>query len=199
MIFLVTNPKDSPFLIPVDPFSAFDAIDHALLLEILEFLVLFPLWLSSQFPVWFYFLCSRLTCCFQFFACLRIPLSLFYLTHIYCFKCHYKLMVHKAIALRSLRPSNAYKTPPLECIMSNYLTALFTIVSTSTSNSSGKKLICHLPTQHSTNFLLPNISYPHSVLNSQKWSCDVDSGIWWGAGKQLAWRWVAWVWVVRLS
>ena len=39
-------------------------------------------------------------------------LSLFYLIHIYCFKCHYRLMAHKAISLI------AYKISQLECVTS---------------------------------------------------------------------------------
>ena len=37
-------------------------------------------------------------------------LSLFYLIHIYCFKCHYRLMAHKAISLI------AYEISQLECV-----------------------------------------------------------------------------------
>lgn len=56
-------------------------------------------------------------------------------------------MVHKAIALRSLRPKKKiYKTSPPKYVTSNYLKDLFTIVSISTSNPSCKKLIIISPT-----------------------------------------------------
>ena len=111
MTFLVTNPKDSFFPYSLNLLGAFGATNHQFLKSWFFHLPR----LFSRLLVWFHFSLFAPYMWYPIFASLLFSfylLSLFYLIHIYCFKCHYRLMAHKAVSLI------AYKISQLECVIS---------------------------------------------------------------------------------
>lgn len=100
MTFSERNPVAFLLLI-----SCNDVIDHSLILKILEFFGFFYLFDSlslcsflydSTFSVYSYVVPIFLLAFFSLYI-----LLLLYPIHIYCFKCHYRLMTHKATSQRS--------------------------------------------------------------------------------------------------